>query len=544
MKRIIQLATVALLVTLILTNLGWSGALSSRAAAPAQAVTPTPVVPFQGGGMADALNAIQATLVNIYAQVNPSVVNIQVVQKQTAAGLEAPEFGFPWFPFLEPQTPGQPREYLQRSLGSGFVWDTAGHIVTNNHVVADADKITVTFYDGLTVPAQLVGTDPDSDLAVIGVDVAADELRPIQVADSTQVKVGQLAVAIGNPFGLEGTMTVGFVSAVGRSLPVGSDDGQTTGYIIPDIIQTDAPINPGNSGGVLVNDQARLIGVPTAIQSPVRASAGIGFAVPSAIVRKVVPALIETGHYNHPWLGISGTTLSPELAKAMGLDANLRGALVVDVLPDSPAAAAGLRGSDRQVTIEDQTVRVGGDIIVAIEGQPVKKFDDVVTYLARFTEVGQTINLTILRAGAQESVQVTLAARPTARRESARAGVPGPSAGGAWLGILGQTLTPDIARAMQLSEDQGGVLIQQVEQGSPADKAGLRGSYIPVVINGQRVLVGGDVIVAIDGQPMERIQEVRDFVQRAEPGQEIVVTILRNGQSMDVPVTLGSRPSQ
>jgi serine protease Do len=544
MKRIIRLATFAVLITLVLAGLGWSGALTSSAAAPAQAVTPTPVAPLQSGGMADALNALQATLVNIYAQVNPSVVNIQVVQKQAAAGAELPDFGFPWFPFLEPQTPGQPREYLQRALGSGFVWDTAGHIVTNNHVVAGADKITVTFYDGMTVPAQLVGTDPDSDLAVIKVDVAADELRPIQVADSTQVKVGQLAVAIGNPFGLEGTMTVGFVSAVGRSLPVGSDDGQTTGYIIPDVIQTDAPINPGNSGGVLVNDQARLIGVPTAIQSPVRASAGIGFAVPSAIVRKVVPVLIEAGHYDHPWLGISGTTLSPDLAKAMGLEANQRGALVVDVLPDSPAAKAGLRGSDRQVTIEDQTARVGGDVIVAIEGQPVKKFDDVVTYLARFTEVGQTINLTVLRGGVQESVQVTLAARPTSQGESAKASVPGPSAGGAWLGILGQTLTPDIARAMQLPDDQKGVLIQQVEQGSPADKAGLRGSYIPVVINGQRVLVGGDVIVAIDGQPMESIQQVRAFVQQAKPGQQVTLTILRSGGSMDVPVTLEARPSQ
>jgi serine protease Do len=334
---------------------------------------------------------------------------------------------------------------------------------------------------------------PDSDLAVVKVNLPADQLQPVQVADSTQVHVGQLAVAIGNPFGLEGTMTVGFVSAIGRSLPVEESTSQGPSYSIPDIIQTDAPINPGNSGGVLVDDEGRLIGVTAAIESPVQANAGIGFAIPSVIVHKVIPALIETGHYDHPRLGLSGTDLRPELAAAMGLDASQRGALAMDVTPGGPADEASLRGGDREVEIEGQQVRVGGDVIVAIDDQPVKEFDDLVVYLARNTEVGQTVTLTVLRYGDQEKVQVTLDARPDA----------------AWLGISGLTVTPEIAQAMNLDADQPGVLIAQVEAGSPADQAGLRGSYKPVTVDGQQVSVGGDVITALDGQTVEKIEDLQ-----------------------------------
>jgi serine protease Do len=409
-------------------------------------------------------------------------------------------------------------------------------------VVAGADKISITFYDGTIVSGEVVGTDPDSDLAVVKVDVPADRLQPVQVADSTQLKVGQLAVAIGNPFALEGTMTVGFVSALGRLLPVESQDGQGPGYSIPDVIQTDAPINPGNSGGVLVDDQGHVIGVTSAIISPVGASAGIGFAIPSAIVGKVVPVLINTGHYEHSWLGVSGTSLSPDLADAMKLKSDQRGALVVDVVPGSPADKAGLHGSDHQVQIDGQDVRVGGDVITAIDGQSVKEFDDVVTYLVRATEVGQKVNLTVLRNGKEETIQVTLAARPKSEAQQQAQAEPGQTSG-AWLGIAGQTVTPEIAQAMDLPEDQQGVLVEQVEAGSPADQAGLRGSYKPTTINGQRLSIGGDVITALDDQPVNQIEDLQGLIRQAEPDQKVTLTVLRDGKQLEVPVTLAERPS-
>ena len=293
------------------------------------------------------------------------------------------------------------------------MWDRKGHIVTNNHVVEDAERIRVTFSEWTVADATLVGANADSDLAVIQVDVPAEQLLPVRLADSGQVAVGQLVVAIGNLYGLESTMTVGIVSALRRALPVESESllGGPT-YWIPDMIQTDAPINPGNSGGVLASDRGEVIGVTTAIISPVQASAGIGFAVPAAIVEKVVPALIESGSYSYPWVGISGTSLHPELAQAIGLEAEQRGALVQEVVSGGPAEGAGLRGSSRVVRIDGMEARVGGGVIVAFDGQPVKEFEDLVAYLVRSTEVGQEIELTILRDGRERAVTVTLGARP------------------------------------------------------------------------------------------------------------------------------------
>jgi serine protease Do len=357
----------------------------------------------------DVLDVLQNTLAQIYAQVNPSVVNIQVTVQSSAQSGRMPSF--PGMPSMPGQ--GAPE---QEGLGSGFVWDTDGHIVTNNHVVEDATEVTVTFYDGTTVPAEVVGTDLNSDLAVIKVDVPADQLHPVEVADSTEVQVGRLAVAIGNPYGLEGTMTVGFVSALGRSLAV--DAYSTAGsYTIPDIIQTDAPINPGNSGGVLLDDQGRLIGVPTAIESTTGTNSGIGFAVPSAIVRKVVPVLIDEGAVEYPWLGITGTTLTADLAEAMALGRDQHGALVIEVTSGGPAEKAGLRGSDRQIDLDGGQAEIGGDVIVAIEGQPVSEFDDLVSYLVGSTSVGDEVTLTILRDGKEQTVEVTLGARPVTQTQ-------------------------------------------------------------------------------------------------------------------------------
>jgi serine protease Do len=505
-------------------------AQSGSSTTPASIPSATVAVPSNA---AEVLTALEATLEQLYNQVNPSVVNIQALQQASGTSFSQ----IPGF-YFGPNAPQVPQQ--AQVLGSGFVWDTQGNIVTNEHVVDSVSNIRVTFSDGTIVEAKLVGTDPSSDLAVVKVDVPAEQLHPIQLADSTQVKVGELSVAIGNPFGLNGTMTVGFVSAVGRSLPSQSSTSQGS-YSIPDVIQTDAPINPGNSGGVLVNDTGQLIGVTSAIESTAGSNSGVGFAIPSAIVQKVVPALIQTGHYDHPWLGISGTTLNPDLAQAMGLKADQRGALVISTVADGPADKAGLHGSDRQATINGQEEQIGGDVIVAINGTPITDFDSLAAYLADNTTVGQTISLTVLRQGQEMTVQVTLGVRPN---EVSQSNQPqSTTTTGAYLGVVGLTMAPDIAQAMGLPQDQQGVLVEQVRQGSPADQAGLRGSDKMVTINGQRVLVGGDVITAMNGQPVNTLQELQALLAQAQPGQQATLTLLRSGQPVGVDVTLAAHPS-
>ncbi len=479
----------------------------------------------------EGILALEGTLEQIYEQVNPSVTNIRVVQKfsiQDMGNLQNPNFPF----FSLPQGQDQSPEQYQSGLGSGFVWDQQGHIVTNNHVIDGADKIEVTLTDGTILPAELVGTDPDSDLAVLKVDLPKG-VPAIQMADSNNLKVGQLAIAIGNPFGLEGTMTVGIVSALGRSLPTSEELGPS--YTIPDIIQTDAPINPGNSGGVLVNDQGLVIGVTSAIESPVRANAGIGFAIPSAIVQKIVPGLISDGHYDHAWLGISGTSLIPDLATAMHLDSNQHGVLVIDVMPNSPAEKAGLKGSDREIEIEGSQTRVGGDVIIAIDGQSLPEMDDLIAYLAGKTEVGQEVSLTILRDGKEETFSVTLAARPSTGESTLSQSN---NAQGGHLGINGLDLNQEIAKAMGLPNETKGVLVEQVEVGGPAEKADIHGSYKPLTINGQEILIGGDVIAAVDGHGVTDIQDLSALLSQMEPGQEVKLSILRDGKAIEVPVTL------
>ena len=551
-KKLLIGAIVLVVALLLLSSCGVLGVVVARAiqARPLQAA-PTPesnIVQAPQAGAVQAppvssgsLAALEGTLQSIYEQVSPSVVNIQVLQRRSS-GLNLP--GFQGFPFNLPDSQ-QPEDQYQSGSGSGFVWDKRGHIVTNNHVVEGADKIRVTFVDGLTVTGEVIGADPDSDLAVVKVYLPADQLRPVALADSTQVKVGSLAVAIGQPFGLENTMTVGFVSALGRSMPVESESGMATGpsYTIPDVIQTDAPINPGNSGGVLLNSQGQVIGVTSAIISPVRASAGIGFAVPSAIVQKVVPVLIEKGRYAHSWLGISGTSLNPDLAKAMGLDANQRGALVGEVTAGGPADKAGLKGSDRQVTIDGQNVRVGGDVIVAIDGQPIKTFDDLVSYLVRATSAGQKVTLTVLRGGKEQNVTVTLGERPS-RQQTRRTDSEQATVTGAYLGITGASLTQQLARAAGLPANQRGILVQEVAKGSPAEKAGLRGGSETVTVGGEQVKIGGDVIVAWNNRAVTSMDALRTLLARAEAGQKVTLTVLRGGQRVQVEVTLGALPGE
>jgi len=494
------------------------------------APVPESAVPSNSDGL---LSAYQGTLENIYSTVSPSVVNIRVVSKSVDSTSNVPQI--PGFPFFNlPQQQG-PQQQFQTALGSGFVWDEDGHIVTNNHVINGADQIEVTFSDGTIVPATLVGADPDSDLAVIKVDVPTAQLHPVALADSNSIKVGQLAIAIGNPFGLEGTMTTGIISAIGRSLP--TEQNVAGSYSIPDIIQTDAPINPGNSGGVLVDANGALLGVTSAIESPVGTNAGIGFAIPSEIVNKVIPALIKDGKYIHTWLGISGTTLIPDLANAMDLQTTQRGVLVEEIMPNSPAEKAGLRGSNEQATVNGQPVNVGGDVITAIDNQSVTDMEDLIAYLTRSTTVDQKITLDILRDGKKTTLDVTLVARPSVEERTNEAN---PSVTrGIRLGILGANLDSSIAKEMNLPEDQQGVLVQQVEPGSLADTAGLQGGSKSITVNGQQVMIGGDIITAVNGEAVTTVGELRAALGQLQGDQEFSLTVLRNGKEMQITLQAG-----
>jgi 2-alkenal reductase len=290
--------------------------------------------------------------------------------------------------------------------GSGFIIDKEGHIVTNNHVVAHAAQVWVTLYDDTRVPAEVIGTDPDSDLAVLKVSLPPDRLVPVELGDSSQVKVGQKAIAIGNPFGLEGSMTVGIVSAVGRTIPSG-----TSVFSIPEAIQTDAPINPGNSGGPLLDLAGRVIGVNTQIRSEDRANSGVGFAVPVNIVKQVVPNLIATGQHVWPWLGVRGGTLTPDMAQANGLPVD-RGAYIAEVIEGGPSYKAGLRGAMDEIEVNGRPVPIGGDVIIAIDGTPIRNFDELLIYVTRHASVGQTVELTVVRGTEELKIPVTLEARP------------------------------------------------------------------------------------------------------------------------------------
>ena len=289
----------------------------------------------------------------------------------------------------------------QEGTGSGFIIDGQGHIVTNNHVVENAEELEVTLADGKVVPAELVGTDPLSDLAVIKIDVPAEMLHPVELGDSSSLKVGQRAIAIGNPFGFERTLTTGVISSLGRTLQ------SREGRLIANVIQTDAAINQGNSGGPLLDSQGQVIGVNSAIFSPTGGSVGVGFAIPVDTVKKVVPELIAKGRYSHPWMGIRAITITPDFARQLELPME-EGLLVVEVLKDQPAAEAGLKGGTRQVRLGNTVLPVGGDIIMAIDDTPIASNKDLIVYLETETKVGDQIIVTVLRDGEELELPLTL----------------------------------------------------------------------------------------------------------------------------------------
>tara|TARA_E500000081_G_scaffold51286_1_gene54389 strand:+ start:2160 stop:3329 length:1170 start_codon:yes stop_codon:yes gene_type:complete len=324
-------------------------------------------------------SSLTLSLMEIFEKAEPGVVRVNTIRNQTVN-----------------ETGG---------VGSGFVFDKMGHIITNAHVVEGSTKTIVTFLDGRSYNAEIIGVDEYTDIGVIKVNADLKLLQPLSLGDSSNLNVGEPIAAIGNPFGLSGSMTSGIVSQMGRLLPSGS------GYSIPDVIQTDAAINPGNSGGPLLNMRGNIVGINTAIQSTTGEFTGVGFAIPSQTVAKIVPILIDEGEYKHPWIGISGRDIDPDTANVLGLKDAL-GFLIITVVENSPAADAGLIGSDKIIEVDGKEYSIGGDIIVAVDGMDVRKIDDILVHLQRVKTVGDEMNLEILRDGRTTNVTIILQERP------------------------------------------------------------------------------------------------------------------------------------
>ena len=349
---------------------------------PAPATETIQAIPITGTSRVELVTDEDQVLVDMYSRLNPSVVNITVYLNQD----------------------GVIDSFAQ---GSGFVYDDQGHILTNAHVVHGTDGVEVTFSDGLIREATVVGEDLHSDLAVIKVELPQG-IQSIPLGVMDELAVGQTVVAIGNPFGLEGTLTRGIISALGRTIPA------LTIFSIPQAIQTDAAINPGNSGGPLLNLSGEVIGVNAQIETTgtTESNLGVGFAIPVSIIQRVVPTLIETGHYEWPYLGVSGYTVNPPLVKAMNLPVE-QGAYVSSLTEGGPAQVGGLQETTEIVTQDGRQIEVGGDVITAIDDQPVKTFDDMLVYLTLQTSPGQEVTLTILRNGQVQDVTLQLGTRPT-----------------------------------------------------------------------------------------------------------------------------------
>lgn len=340
--------------------------------------TPTPLPPQTTG----EVDVAEQRIINVYERVSPSVVHI-TSRSQV-------------FDFWRGAVP-------QEGSGSGFVLDKEGNIVTNHHVIEDAQTIEVLLAGGTAYPAQLVGTDPYNDLAVVHIDAPADLLVPAEIGSATNLRVGQRVIAIGNPFGLGWTLTTGVVSALGRTIE--TENGQALG----EVIQTDAAINPGNSGGPLLDSAGQVVGVNTAIRSPSGGSVGIGFAIPAETIHRVVPELISKGYYPHPWTGFSAYELSYELTPSESGPEH--GLLIVDIAPGSPAEQAGLLAAQaerqgRQILFD------GGDVVIAADGHPLKNRDELTILLENQKQVGDTVILTILREGEEIDVTLELWERP------------------------------------------------------------------------------------------------------------------------------------
>jgi serine protease Do len=449
--------------------------------------------------------------------------------------------------------------------GSGFIYDNLGHIITNYHVVADpgesqetslSDKdFHITFLDGTTYIGRVIGADLYSELAVLKVEnITGDSLIPLPLGNSSQVRIGQVVLAVGNPFGLSGSMTEGIVSGFGRILPSSVPQGDlllrqdAPSLLIPNLIQTDAAINPSNSGGPLLNTAGEVIGMNTEIFSNSGEYAGVGSAIPSDIIRKVVPELISTGTYRHPYIGITGVDVSPEIATEMGLNSS-RGFLVTEVTSGSPAERSGIRDGGVLKDINGRQIELGGDVIVAVDNVTVRKIEDLLSYLQSARSVGENVILRVIRDGKFLEIGMTVTPRPTQLQlETEQSQQQYPT-----LGINTINMTEQIAARMnltrfpqqQLSNDvreveREGVLVVDVFANGPADQAGIRGGFIVADINGTPVEIGGDVIMRIDNTMIANVDALDKFIGNKNIGDTIEVIVIRNAQPIKIPVIVGS----
>lgn len=469
------------------------------------------------------------SLPELFKRVNQSVVQISITDENTAYQLGS-------------------------RLGSGFIYDNEGHIITNYHVVNGGNELLVTFSDGSIYNAELIGSDPYSDLAVIKVNtVPQEKLMSLTIGNSSNLVVGQPVAAVGNPFGLSGSMSEGIISGLGRQLPSTSlpptepllpffgrnqIPSGTSSFSIPDIIQTDAAINPGNSGGPLLNMKGEVIGINSAIFSNTGVYAGVGFAIPSNTVKKVVTSLIETSSYDHPWLGIVGVDITPAIGKALNLIlTNSKGFLVTDVNANGPADKAGIRGGDRiaQINGTDREIDLGGDIVIGIDGRTVRNIDDLLTYLEREKSVGQQVTLKFIRNGVPLEKTLTLEKRPDSDSMSQMSGKQ------LSLGVTGIDVNSIIADAMNLTNSKG-FLVTSVTANGPADQAGIQGGFKVQTLNNSQYTLGGDVIIGIDNKTINTIQDIKNYIDTKNEGNTVKLKVIRDGETKIIDVKLELLP--
>lgn len=445
-------------------------------------------------------------------------------------------------------------------LGSGFVYDKEGHIVTNYHVVAGDNinkEFDITFTDGTGYKATIVGVDPFAEIAVLKIPLennnqVREKLIPLKIGNFSEVNVGQRVAAVGNPFGLSASITEGIVSGLGRVLPaLPSENSQipvvedTPSFSIPDIIQTDAAINPGNSGGPLLNMRGEVIGINTAIFSATGVYSGVGFAIPSYLIQKVVPSLITTGEYQHAYLGVSGTDIDADIAEIMDLQ-NTTGFLVIQVTSGSPAEKAGIHGGDILTEIDGREVELGGDVIIGIDDKPIRKIDDLLSYLSREKKVGDDVTLSIIRNGQVQEIGLTLAARPASTVLDSEI-IQETQEDRPSLGITGIKVTPEIALQMNVPSNitngggKGFLVIDVIRNGS-AEDAGIRGGYIASNINGNQVELGGDIIIGIDNITIGSVEDIRKALSTKQVGDSVQITVYRDNSTLDIPVVLKEGP--
>ncbi|NKE70094.1 DegQ family serine endoprotease [Candidatus Manganitrophus noduliformans] len=430
--------------------------------------------------------------IDIAKRVTPAVVNISTTRVVKGREDDDP-FNDPFFRRFFGDRPferqGPPRQRRSQGLGSGVIVDPSGIIITNNHVVANADEVEVLLGDKREFKGKVIGSDPKSDLAIVKID--AENLPTVPWGDSDQLQVGEYVLAIGNPFGLNQTVTMGIVSAVGRA-NVGIADYE-------DFIQTDAAINPGNSGGALVNRRGELVGINTAIFSRTGGYMGIGFAVPSEMAKSIKESLVRTGKVTRGWLGVSIQEVTPQLAKEFGLKES-KGALVSDVLPDSPAEAAGIER---------------GDIVLGIDGKEVENTAQLRKWVAG-APVGEKIRLTLFRDKKEKEIELSLGEQP---QEVAQAGGGEEAETSALKGAQVRNLTPEAAREMNLPKGLQGVVISRVEAGSLAEEAGLR---------------AGDVILEVNRTAVRNTREYEKALSGLKKEQSALLLVHRGGNTLFV----------